>query len=137
MSIVKGTINTEKPVYTLKYDGIGISGEVFASAVLFNASGKCVIESADLITEPEWDRNGDYTGLVMGLLACCHMEVTQVKVFGHVQLENNEEISKFMVELFQNFDYVDSTVVGREENSEAYALTEEIIKSRQHFVRRF
>ncbi|NDI16830.1 MAG: ATP-binding cassette domain-containing protein, partial [Verrucomicrobia bacterium] len=33
----------------------------------FNASGKCVIESADLITEPEWDRNGDYTGLVMGL----------------------------------------------------------------------
>lgn len=136
LNVIKGSAEESGKYHRLCYDGISISGEVFVSAVLFDPSGARLIELGDLIEEPEWDKNGDYTGLIAGLIACSGLGIKDVVLVGGSQLQDHEEIVEFMGELFANFNNVCSTIVSRDENAVATLLTGEIITSRKHFIRK-
>jgi hypothetical protein len=138
MNLIKGVLLPEKEYYTLKYDGVGISGEVFVSAVLFDISGQIVFELAEYIKKPEWDESGDYTGLVAGLLACANLRLQNIVIVGCSKLEKHEEIGEFFNDLFTNFTNVASILLEeRELNTEAVKLTNEVINSKKHFYRQF
>ena len=138
MNLIKGTLLQKQEYYTLKYDGVSISGEVFVSALLIDATGNKIFELADYIQKPEWDENGDYTGLVAGLLACANIDIKNIIISGSSQLEKHEELGNFFSDLFANFNNVASVFVeSRELNTEAVNLTLEIINSKKHFYRQF
>jgi len=138
MKLIKGVLLPENMYYTLKYDGVGISGEVFVSAVLYDISGAKVFELADNIQKPEWDESGDYTGLVAGLLACAKLGFKNIVIVGSSQLEQHPEIAEFFLDLFTNFTNVASTFIEtRELNTEAFKLTAEVIQSKKRFYRQF
>ena len=138
MKLIKGVLLPENEYYMLKYDGVGISGEVFVSAVVYDLSGAKAFELADNIQKPEWDENGDYTGLVAGLLACTQLGFKNIVIVGSSKLEQHPEIAEFFMDLFSNFNNVASICIEtRELNTEAFNLTAEVIQSKKQFYRQF
>lgn len=138
MKLIKGELLPENMYYQLKYDGVGISGEVFVSATAYDLSGSKVFELADNIQKPEWDESGDYTGLVAGLIACAKRGFKNILIVGSSQLEQHSEIAEFFMDLFTNFTNVASICIEtRELNTDAFKLTAEVIQSKKPFYRQF
>jgi hypothetical protein len=138
MRLIKGILLNSNEYVTLKYDGVGISGEIFVSAMLTDLSGNKTFEMGEYISKPKWDETGDYTGLVAGLLASANLGEKNIVIVGSSKLEAHAELEEFFMELFTNFTNVASiTIESRDLISECVNLTLEVINDKKSFYRHF
>jgi ribonuclease HI len=148
--ILRGTATED--AHILQFDGLAAPnpGEGTAGAVLL-LNGKVVGEIGDYIGETGITNNfAEYTGLLAGLQMAQALNVENIFIQGDSNLVVNQVAGKWKVEnkdlkdlhaivhsMFTTFKFVGIKHVYREKNKLADAITNEVLKDKNDFMRTY
>ena len=149
-SILKG-LKVEEECHLLQFDGLSQPnpGVSTGGAVLFSPSKKIIFERGEFI-DFATNNQAEYTGLLIGLKSALEVGVKHLLVEGDSKLVicqtegtwkvQNEELKVFnkkIKELADQFEFIAVRHIYRNMNKHADRITNDVLRSKQSFFKRF
>jgi ribonuclease HI len=149
-TVVIGTQFEESKCYLLQFDGLAEPnpGKTTGGAVIFTPTTRQLFLERGQLLKYGTNNQGEYLGLLIGLLAAIENNIKHLLIEGDSQLVISQVSGKWKVNepilkkyhkrvcsLLSKFDFVAIRHVYRDKNKHADALTNEVAQSNESFYK--